>query len=102
MTPLNSILILLVAFLAVFCEAAFSGFRNLLGAQIDLLPALVVYAALSTGLVTIWQLLVMSVGGMIATPALFLLFDWFDGIFTYRRATETSFRPDREIRRSRR
>ena len=183
MSTLNSILILLVAFLAVFCEAAVSTLRNLLGAQIDLLPALVVYAALSSGLITmtlvtvlgglffdslssnplgisvlplflvglaiytqhdlilrdqlfaqtvlglsasaviplftllllltgghapalswvsIWQLLVMAVGGAIATPALFLLFDWFDRTFSYRRATETSFRPDREIRRSRR
>ncbi len=183
MNTLNSILILLVAFLAVFCESAFGGIRNLIGAQIDLLPALVVYAALSAGMPTItlvsvlgglffdslsanplgisvlplflvgfaiytqrelilrdqlfaqtvlglsasafvpattllllltgghapsltwvrlWQWLVMSVGGMIATPALFLLFDWFDRAFSYRRAMETSFRPDREIRRSRR
>lgn len=183
MSTLNSILILLVAFVAVFCESAFGGIRSLLGAQIDLLPALVVYAALSTGITTItlvsvlgglffdslsanplgisilplflvgfaiytqrelilrdqlfaqsvlglsasafvpaatllllltgghapvlswftlWQWIVMSVGGMIATPALFLLFDWFDRTFSYRRATETSFRPDREIRRSRR
>jgi rod shape-determining protein MreD len=183
MSTLNSILILLVAFLAVFCESAFGGIRNLIGAQIDLLPALVVYAALSAGMPTItlvsvlgglffdslsanplgvsilplflvgfaiytqrelilrdqlfaqtvlglsasafvpattllllltgghapsmtwvriWQWLVISVGGMIATPALFLLFDWFDRAFSYRRATETSFRPDREIRRSRR
>jgi cell shape-determining protein MreD len=182
MSTLNSILILLVAFLAVFCESAFSGVRNLLGAQIDLLPALMVYAALSAGLptvtllaalgglffdslsanplgitvmplfvtgflistqrelilrdqlfaqsvlglsasafvpaatlllltgghapvlswFTVWQWIVMSVGGMIATPALFLLFGWFDRTFTYRSATEMSFRPDREIRRSRR
>jgi rod shape-determining protein MreD len=183
MSTLNSILILLVAFLAVFCESAFGGIRSLLGAQIDLLPALVVYAALSAGLptitlvsvlgglffdslsanplgisilplflvgfaiytqrelilrdqlfaqsvlglsasafvpaatllllltgghaptlswVTLWQWFVMSVGGMIATPPLFLLFDWFDRAFSYRRAMETSFRPDREIRRSRR
>jgi cell shape-determining protein MreD len=183
MSTLNSILILLVAFLAVFCESAFNGLRNLLGAQIDLLPALVVYAALSAGLPTVtmvsvlgglffdslsanplgisimplfvagflistqkelilrdqlfaqsvlglsasafvpaatllllltghhapvltwfsvWQWLVMSVGGAIATPALFLLFGWFDRTFSYRSATEMSFRPDREIRRSRR
>jgi rod shape-determining protein MreD len=183
MSTLNSILILLVAFLAVFCESAFNGVRNLLGAQIDLLPALVVYAALSAGLPTVtlvavmgglffdslsanplgisimplfvagflistqrelilrdqlfaqsilglsasafvpaaillllltgghapvlswlsvWQWLVMSVGGAIATPALFLLFGWFDRTFSYRSATEMSFRPDREIRRSRR
>ena len=183
MSTLNSILILLVAFLAVFCESAFSGVRNLLGVQIDLLPALVVYAALSAGLptvtltavlgglffdslsanplgitvvplfivgflismqrelilrdqlfaqtvlglsasafvpavtvlllltgghaprlswVSIWQWLVMTMGGAVATPALFLLFGWFDRTFTYRSATEMSFRPDREIRRSRR
>jgi cell shape-determining protein MreD len=183
MSTLNSILILLVAFLAVFCESAFNGFRFLLGAQIDLLPALVVYAALSAGLttitllsvlgglffdslsanplgisviplflvglaintqrdlilrdqlfaqtvlglsasafvpgavllllltgghapalswVTVWQWLVMTIGGAIATPALFLLFGWFDRSFTYRSATEMSFRPDRQIRRSRR
>ncbi len=183
MSTLNSILILLVAFLAVFCESAFNGFRNLLGAQIDLLPPLVVYAALSAGLPTVtmtsvlgglffdslsanplgisvmplfvagflismqrelilrdqffaqsvlglsasafvpaatllllltgghapvlswfsvWQWIVMSVGGAIATPGLFLLFGWFDRTFSYRSATEMSFRPDREIRRSRR
>jgi len=183
MSTLNSILILLVAFLAVFCESAFGGIRSLLGAQIDVLPALVVYAALSAGMptitlvavlgglffdslsanplgisilplflvgfaiytqrelilrdqlfaqsvlglsasafvpaatllllltgghgptlswVTLWQWFVMSAGGMMATPLLFLLFDWFDRAFSYRNATETSFRPDREIRRSRR
>lgn len=181
-TPLNSILMLLVTFLAVFCEASFNGVRNLLGAQIDLLPALVVCASLSAGLttmtlvavlgglffdslsanpfgisvlplflvgfaihtqrdlilreqlfaqwvlglaasaavpgltllllltgghapllswMTLWQWIVMSVGGAIATPALFLLFDWFDRVFSYRRATETTFRQDREIRRGR-
>jgi rod shape-determining protein MreD len=182
MTPLNSILMLLVTFLAVFSEAAFGSFRNLLGAQIDLLPPLVVCASLSTGLTTmtlvavlgglffdslssnplgisvlplflvgfaiytrrdlilrdqlfaqwvlglaasaivpaltllllltghhrpplswvsLWQWIVMSAGGAIATPVLFLLFDWFERLFSYQRAMETSFRPDREIRRSR-
>jgi rod shape-determining protein MreD len=183
MSTLNSILVLLIAFVAVFFESAFNGFRGLLGAQVDVLPALMVYASLSTGLgtmtllaisgglffdslssnplgisvlplflvgffiysqrdlilrdqlfaqvvlglsasaivpgmtllllltgghppslswVSIWQLIVMTAGGGVATPALFLLFDWFDGIFSYHRTTETSFRPDREIRRSRR
>jgi cell shape-determining protein MreD len=173
---------LLMAFLAVFAEAAFSSLRNLLGAQIDLLPSLVVCASLSAGLPTmtlvavlgglffdslsanplgisvlplfivgflihtrrdlilreqffaqwvlglaasavvpastmlllltshhkpqlgwmsLWQWIVMSVGGAIATPVMFLLFDWFDRLFSYQRATETSFRPDREIRRGR-
>ena len=183
MSTLNSILVLLAAFLAVFCESAFGGLRNLLGAQVDLLPAIMVYAALSTGLatvsatailgglffdslsanplgisvlplfivgfiiytqrdltlrdqlfaqsilglsasaivpavtllllltgghapslswVTLWQWFVMSVGGMIATPALFWVFSWSDQAFSYRSATEMSFRPDREIRRGRR
>ena len=62
MSTLNSILILLVAFLAVFCESAFGGIRNLIGAQIDLLPALVVYAALSAGMPTIT--LVSVLGGL--------------------------------------
>jgi rod shape-determining protein MreD len=34
----------------VFWEAAFNGVRHLLGAQIDFLPPLMVYASLSTGL----------------------------------------------------
>lgn len=183
MNALNSILVLLAAFLVVFWEAAFNGVRHLLGAQVDLLPALVVYASLSTGLVTltltavlggifldtlsanpigvsvlplfivgfiiysqrelilrdqlfaqfvlglaasaivpvltvllmltkgqvpmlgwgsIWQWIVMSLGGAIATPIWFQLFGLFDRSLNYRRATETSFRPDREIRRSRR
>ena len=182
MSTLNSILILLVAFLAVFCESAFTAFRSLLGAQIDLLPPLMVYAGLTAGLPTValtsvlggllfdslsanplgitilplfvvglaiytqrdlilrdqifaqsvlglsasafvpvaillllltgghapalswfslWQWIVMAVGGMIATPALFLLFGWFDRTFSYRSATEMTFRSDREIRRGR-
>jgi rod shape-determining protein MreD len=43
-------MIVLVAFLAVFWEVAFPGFRRVLGAQVDLLPALMVYAALNAGL----------------------------------------------------
>jgi hypothetical protein len=65
MNWLNSILILLVAFVAVFMEAVFDGARNVLGAQIDLLPALMVYASLSSGLFTVSALAVL--GGL-----------WFD------------------------
>ena len=53
MNPFQSILILVAAFLAVFAETALSAPRHLLGAQIDLLPAIMVYAALNTGLPTI-------------------------------------------------
>jgi cell shape-determining protein MreD len=185
MTPVNwlsSILVLLTAFLAVFWEAAFNGVRHLLGAQVDLLPPLVVYAGLCTGLTTVallallgglwfdslsanpmgvsvlplfaiglaiyvnrelilreqllaqlalglaasaavpvltllvllttghtplfgwgslWQWTVMSLGGAAATPAVFELFGWLHRILVHGAATQSSFRPDREIRRGR-
>ena len=50
---------------------------------------------------TLWQWVVMSVGGAIATPICFELFGWTERVLMHRRATETSFRPDREIRRGR-
>ena len=59
------ILILSVALLAVFGEATVSAPRHWLGAQIDFLPAIMVYAALNADIVTISLLAVM--GGM-----------WFD------------------------
>ncbi len=182
MSWINSILILLSAFVAVFLETSFGGVRHLLGAQIDLLPALVVYASLRANLVTvtllavfgglwfdtfsdnplgitilplflagflifpqrglilqeqyyaqfvlglsasalvplltlvmllstrqspilgwgtIWKWLVMSVGGGILTPVCFRLFDWLNRALSYRPVFESSFRPDREIRRGR-
>lgn len=60
-------LILSFAFLAVFGEAVLSAPRNLLGAQIDLLPALMVYVALNADVVTLSLLAVL--GGM-----------WFDSL----------------------
>ncbi len=65
MTALNSILVIVAAFLTVFGQAAFPGVRHLLGAQVDLLPVLMVYAALNTNIVTIAVLAVC--GGL-----------WFD------------------------
>ena|ERR1700685_4166636 len=60
MNTFNTILILAAAFLAVFGEAVFSAPRNLLGAQIDLLPALMVCAALDTNIVGISLLAVFG------------------------------------------
>jgi hypothetical protein len=178
----NNLWVLGAAFLAVFWEAAFSGVRHLLGAQLDLLPPLMVYASLSGsftivcllagfgglwvdslsanplgisvlpllivgvaiytrrelilrdqafaqsvlgfaaslaapvltlilllttgraplfGWGTLWQLFVVSAGGAIATPVFFVLFDWLQRTFSHTRVLETSFRPDREIRRGR-
>lgn len=182
MKTFNTILILTAAFLAVFCEAALPGLRNLLGAQVDLLPALMVCSALNAGMTavtllaifgglcfdslsanplgvsilplfavgfpicwqrelilrdlpfaqfilgaaasaaapvltilllltcgqqpllgwgSIWQWLVMIVGGAAVTPILFALFGWCDRALGYQPRTETSFRSDREIRRGR-
>ena len=53
MNVFNSILVLAAAFLAVFGEAAFQWPRHLLGAQVDLLPALMIYAALNTNVATV-------------------------------------------------
>ncbi len=182
MNLFNTILILAAAFLAVFGEAAFPLLRHWLGAQVDLLPVLMVYAALNTDIVTVsllallggmwfdalsanplglsslplfaigfviylqrelilrevpfaqfvlgavasaaapaacvlllltggqepllgwgslWQWLVMTVGGAVATPIVFEFFNWCQKAFGYQPRTEPSFRPDREIRRGR-
>ena len=175
-------LIFLAALLAVYLECTFDGIRRVLGAQIDLLPALIVYASLRSnpvtmavlavaggmsfdslsanplgvsimplflvglaiylrrGLIlqeqlyaqfvigataslavpvltllmllsgrqgpilgwgTLWQWIVMSIGGGLATPVLIWVFDRLDTALTYRPATQTSFRADRQIARGR-
>jgi rod shape-determining protein MreD len=182
MNAVSTILILAAAFLAVFGEAAFPLLRHWLGAQVDLLPVLMVYAALNADIVTIsllavlgglwfdalsanplgvsilplfavgfviylqrelilrevpfaqfvlgavasavvpvlsvlllltggqepllgwgsiWQWLVMTAGGAVAAPIVFEFFSRCQHAFGYQPRTETSFRPDREIRRGR-
>jgi len=182
MSSLHTVFVLAIAFVAVFWESAFSGVRHLLGAQIELLPSLMVYAALCTNLTTVtllavlgglwfdslsanplgvsmlplflvglaihvkrdlmvrnqafaqaalgaaaslaaplltmlllltkrqtpligwgtlWQLVVMAAGGAVATPICFELFGWLDRTLVHPRAEQSSFRPDREIRRGR-
>lgn len=46
---IERVLLLVFAFLAVFWQAAFDGIRELVGAQPDFLPPLIVYTALSCG-----------------------------------------------------
>jgi rod shape-determining protein MreD len=182
MSKPNTTLIYVTAFLAVFGQASLPGLREWFGAQVDLLPALIVYAALHaslvnlgllavfgglffdslsanplgitilplfvTGLVlfqqrdlilrdlafaqgllgaaasavvplmtvllllsagkplllgwgSLWQWAVMIAGGAVATPVLFAVFNGFNHAFDYKLRSESSFRPDREIRRSR-
>jgi rod shape-determining protein MreD len=182
MNWITTLLIFAVAFLAVFWEAAFNGLRHFLGAQIDLLPALMVYTALRASLTTVsvlavfgglcldslsanplgitvlplfvigfsiyllrdlilrdqlfaqwvlglvasaiaplltlillltlghppvlgwgtlWQIILMTAGGAIATPVCFVAFEWLNRALVHMPITQTSFRPDREIRRGR-
>jgi len=53
MNWLNTILILAVAYAGAFLEGWFDGFRHLLGAQVTLLPALMVYASLTAEIETV-------------------------------------------------
>ena len=50
---------------------------------------------------TLWQLMVMTLAGGIATPVIFRAFALLIRAFDYREVVGTSFRPDREIRRGR-
>ena len=67
MNLFQPILILGFAFFVVFAEATLTGPRDWLGAQIDLLPALMVYAALNADIITLSLLAVL--GGL-----------WFDSL----------------------
>jgi rod shape-determining protein MreD len=179
---LNTFAILVVAYLLVFLESFPLGLRNWIGAQINLLPVLMVYCGLTTSLTaltaaavcgglwfdalsanplgisilplflvglavhhsrelilreqlfarffmgavasacvplltvllllghgerpligwgSLYQLLVMAMGGGALTPFCFWLFDRINEIFAYKRPSEPHFRPDREIKRGR-
>lgn len=63
MNRLETISLLIGAWLAVAFEVSFNGFRNTLGAQINLLPSLMVYVALSSSLSSVALLAI--VGGLL-------------------------------------
>lgn len=67
MNRFNTIAILVAAYFVVFFQSTFNGLRNILGVQVDLLPSLIVYTALSGGIVTLT--LVAVCGGL-----------WFDSL----------------------
>jgi rod shape-determining protein MreD len=50
---------------------------------------------------TVWQVAMMGIAGALAAPGFFLLFEWLNQVFSYSGVAESSFRPDREIRRGR-
>ena len=62
MNRLETISILLAAWLAVAFEVSFNGFRNWFGAQVSLLPPLMVYVALTSSLPSV--VLLAIVGGL--------------------------------------
>jgi cell shape-determining protein MreD len=182
MNVLTPVLVLLVAILAVFVEAVWQTPRAWIGAQVDVLPALMVYASLSAGITTVtllalvgglcfdalsagplgvsvlplfgvglamqrfrhlilrdqayaqwllglgasaavpaltltllitvganpmlglgslWQWLVLSLGGAAFTPICFRVFDRLERSLSYRPFQQSSFRSDREIERGR-
>lgn len=182
MSLMNPIFILLAAFLAVYGESSIEFFRNIFGAQVDLLPALMVYTSLTMGLIsiallaviggllfdsvsanalgisvvpllligvaihrfhglllrdqlyaqlafgaaaslltpllallillsgdsnplvgwgTLWQLMVMGLGGGLLTPVCFWVLDSLNRALNYQPVSQNSFRPDRQIKRGR-
>jgi rod shape-determining protein MreD len=182
MNWLHVAFVLAAAYLAVFMEASLNFPRSWIGVQIDLLPALMVYTALTNNILVIailalfgglcfdalsanplgvsvlplfaigfgidrsreylvresiyaqcvlggaasaaqplatlflmlnlgsapllgwsalWQWFILTLGGAAATPVLFALFDRVHKAFDYQPAHQSSFRPDREIKRGR-
>ncbi len=182
MNTLNTIIILLAVFLAVFFQSSFGTFRNFFGAQIDLLPVLLVYASLTISMTsvafvaliggllfdslsanplgvsvfallaigfaihlfhglllrdqrhaqfilgamasflapvltllillsgksnpligwgTLWQFIFMGVSGGVLTPICFWILDRVTGALSYKPVGQTTFRPDRQIKRGR-
>jgi len=178
----NTLAILITAYLVVFAQATFNEPRQWFGAQVDLLPSLVVYASLSGGVVmfslvavcgalwldslsanplgvsvlplflvgliiqrsreyilrgqpfaqfivgaaasaavslltlvllvnlnihpviswfSLWQWLVVTLVGGAVTPLWFGLFDRISEALNYQPWGESSFRPDRQIKRGR-
>jgi hypothetical protein len=56
----RTLFLCVTAFLAVFWQSAFDGFHRLTGAQIDLLPGLMVYTALTGNLLQVGLLAVLG------------------------------------------
>ena len=82
--------------------------QAVLGAVACLLAPLLTLLSLASaghqpvvGIGTIWQIAVMAGGGAVFTPALFGMLDWTARSLSYQPSPDTSFRPDREIKRSR-
>jgi hypothetical protein len=60
LNPLHTFFVLFAAFSAIFIQTTVNSLRGVAGAQVDLLPSLMVYASLSSGMPTVAGL---AIGG---------------------------------------
>jgi cell shape-determining protein MreD len=63
LNPLHTFFVLFAAFSAIFMQTTANSLRSVVGAQVDLLPSLMVYASLSAGMPTVAALSI--VGGLL-------------------------------------
>jgi rod shape-determining protein MreD len=84
-----------------FAQFVLGGLASLVVPLLTLLLLLSVGQTPLLGWGTFWQIAVMTLAGAVATPIFFRLFDWLNRVLGYQAVTQTSFRPDREIRRGR-
>ena len=84
-----------------FAQSVLGAATSTAAPVLTLLVLLTIGRAPLLGWGTLWQLVVQSVGGAIATPICFELFGWLQRLLVHGGATQSSFRPDREIRRGR-
>ena len=72
-----------------------------------MMPVLVLLLLLTTGRQplfgwgTVWQIIVMALGGAAATPIVCEFFGFLNRVFGHQAPGQSSFRADREIRRGR-
>lgn len=85
----------------LYAQFAFGAVASLLMPLLTLLMLLSSDANPLVGWGTIWQLLVMGLGGGLLTPVCFWILDRVNRGLNYQPMTQTSFRSDREIKRGR-
>lgn len=74
------------------------------GAAVPLMTVLLILADGYKPLIgwgSLWQWVVLALGGAALTPLCFWIFERITAALAYTRTTETTFRPDREIKRGR-
>jgi cell shape-determining protein MreD len=82
-----------------FAQLVLGAMASALAPGLSVLLLLTLGAQPLLGWGSLWQWLVMITGGAVATPVIFVLFDWCQHALGYQPRLESSFRPDREIQR---